>query len=162
MFIFTLHMVFKMFVELVFQTLTGLFKKLDQKSMILRCYFWWRRGCSCWSTFFRNTRSWHYWHFCITSIVNKLLTVVNWINSNAILNLSRVCWNRNDVTDIYLSIIFHFKQHKNASNANFGVKKRCLHSSLSSSSADRTNVFTSTDDSPIITEHTVTIGLSLP
>ena len=31
---------------------------------------------------FRNSRSWHYWHFCVTSNGNKLEIVVNLMNLN--------------------------------------------------------------------------------
>ena len=36
--------------------------------------------------FFRNTQSWHYCNFCVTSSVNKLEIIVNQINSGLDLN----------------------------------------------------------------------------
>ena len=41
------------------------------------------------------------------------------MSSHANLYFSRLCWNKNDGTDIYLSFILNFKQYENANDANF-------------------------------------------
>ena len=44
--------------------------------------------------------------FLSTFNVNNLQTVANQINSDTNLNLSRICWIKNDATDIYFSYLF--------------------------------------------------------
>ena len=72
--------------------------------------------------FFRITQSWHYWHFRTTSDMNNLQTVYNHKNSNTSLDMLRVHWIKNDVTETISNLFSNLSNR----NANFVYFEKTL------------------------------------